>query len=365
MVSIARKNLFHERTRLAVSVGGVAAAVMLILFLAGVFEGFLVLWRSYIVNTGADVWVTSDGWKDFHSISMLPENLSDAIMRVKGVKSVESLLLLQSSSFKAGDEEIAAVLVGFNPETGIGGPWKMYDGTSKISEGEVIVDRYLARKYALKVGDKLKVSTEEFKIAGISEETNLVMYQIVFMRREDASRVLNLKEIVTFFLVEADNPAEVAERISTEVSGVTAYTSEEYLERGFAFMESFNPFFYIMVATGFIVGIAIVGITIYTLTTERLGEFWVLKAIGANNLQLYFIVLEQSLIVALLGFVLGATLVTASSSILPEFMPELMVFINPSILATTFVTSLLMGLASSYLSVRKVAKVDPAIVFKA
>jgi len=365
MVSIARKNLFHEKTRLAVSVGGVAAAVMLILFLAGVFEGFLVLWRSYILNTGADIWVTSDGWRDFHSISMLPENLNATIMRVEGVKSIESIIFLQSSAFKADEKEIAAVFVGFNPDTGIGGPWKMYDGTSKIGKGEVIVDRYLAYKYGLRVGDELEVSSEKFKIAGISEDTNLVMYQMVFMGREDASRILNLKGMVTYFLVEADNPSEVADKISKEVPGVTAYTSEEYLQRGFAFMESFNPFFYMMVATGFIVGIAIVGITIYTLTTERLREFGLLKAIGANNSQLYAIVLQQSLIIAILGFTLGATLVTISSYVISEFMPELIVFISPSILFTTFTTSLLMGLASSYLPVRRVAKIDPAIVFKA
>ncbi|MFQ6068526.1 MAG: ABC transporter permease [Candidatus Bathyarchaeia archaeon] len=365
MVSIARKNLFHEKTRLSISIGGVAAAVMLILFLAGVFEGFLVLYSSYIINSGADVWVASDGWRDFHSVSMLPRSLNDTILQVDGVKSVENIILLQSSAFKAGEKEIAAVLVGFNPDTGIGGPWKMHKGISRINSGEVIVDRYLAHKNDLKIGDEIEVSTEKFIIAGISEDTNFVMYQIIFMRIEDASQILNLREIVTFFLVKANNPSEVADRISTQVPGVTAYTSEEYVERAFAFMESFNPFFYIMIAAGFIVGISIIGITIYTLTMERQKEFGVLKAIGASNRQLYTIVLKQSLLIATLGFVVGTTLVAISSFIIPEFMPELVVFISPSMLFITFITSTLMGIASSYLPVRRIAKIDPAIVFKA
>lgn len=365
MVSIARKNLFHEKTRLSISIGGVAAAVMLILFLAGVFEGFVVLYRSYIINSGADIWVTSEGWKDFHSISMLPKNLNATISQVDGVKSVESVIFLQSSLFKAGEREIGAVLIGFNPDTGIGGPWKMYDGTSKISSSEVIVDRYLADKNRLKIGDEIELSSEKFTIVGISEDTNLIMYQMIFIGREDASRILNLKGIVNFFLIKADNSLEVAGRISEQVSGVMGYTLEEYVEKGFAFMESFNPFFYLMVAIGFIVGIAIVGITIYTLTMERLREFGILKAIGADNRQLYSIVLKQGLIIAILGFIVGATLVIIFSFIIPEFMPELMIFITPSMLFTTFITSLLMGLASSYLPVRRIAGLDPAIVFKA
>jgi putative ABC transport system permease protein len=364
MVSISRKNLFHEKTRLTISIAGVAVAILLILFLFGIFQGFLVLYKSYILNSGADIWVASDGWRDFHSISMLPKDMMNKLSEVDGVKSVDHIILIQSAAFKAGDTEIAAVLVGFNPETGLGGPWKIYRGKLDIDHGEVIVDKYLAHKYNLDIGDEIEISSEKLIIAGISEETNMIIYQMIFLREDDASRILNLDGIVTFFLVSADNPSEVAKKISSDVPGVTAYTLDEYIDRAFAFMESFNPFLYVTAVAGSIVGVVIIGITIYTLTTERLREFGVLKAIGADNRQLYSIVLKQGLIVSMVGFFIGALLLAASSIIISIFIPELMVNVTIEILFYTFIASIIMGLASSYLPIKRIASIDPAIVFK-
>jgi|Deesub1362B_J571_1020462.scaffolds.fasta_scaffold00003_556 putative ABC transport system permease protein len=364
MVSIARRNLFQEKTRFIISITGVAVAIMLILFLSGIFQGFLVLYKSYVLNSGADIWVASDGWRDFHSISMLPRDIISDIKKIDGVRKVDYIILIQSAAFKSGDDEIAAVLVGFNPETGLGGPWKIYKGTADIGQGEVIIDRYLAYKYGLDIGDEIEISSEKLIIAGISEETNLVIYQMIFLREDDASRILNLDGIVTFILVNADNPSEVTKKINEEIPGVAAYTSEEYVEKGFAFMESFNPFLYITAVAGSIVGIAIIGITIYTLTTERLREFGVLKAIGAENNQLYKIVLNQALIVAMTGFFIGVILLEISSAAISMFMPELMIYVTFETLFYTLIASVLMGLASSYLPIKRIAGVDPAIVFK-
>ena len=73
MVSIARRNLLQERTRLLISVGGVAFSVMLILILAGLYGGWKVRVTAYIDRVQADLWVAQDGASDmFHSGSFLP-----------------------------------------------------------------------------------------------------------------------------------------------------------------------------------------------------------------------------------------------------------------------------------------------------
>lgn len=72
-ISIARKNLFHEKTRFMISVGGIAFAVMLTLILLGLYRGWNEKTSEYVSMSKADIWVVQNGVKDMsHSISLLP-----------------------------------------------------------------------------------------------------------------------------------------------------------------------------------------------------------------------------------------------------------------------------------------------------
>lgn len=119
MVSVARKNLFHERGRIAISVAGVAFAVMLILFLAGVYAGFQESVTAYIEESGADLFIAQEGTTDmFHSFSIVPLNLSERIAAAPGVASVRPLITRQVEIHLDGGHAKASV-VGFRD---MGGP---------------------------------------------------------------------------------------------------------------------------------------------------------------------------------------------------------------------------------------------------
>ena len=59
MVSLARRNLFHDRLRFVITVAGVAFAVTLVLVQVGLFLGLLDKATVTIRNANADLWVTS------------------------------------------------------------------------------------------------------------------------------------------------------------------------------------------------------------------------------------------------------------------------------------------------------------------
>ena len=59
MVSLARKNLLHDRLRFAITVAGVAFAVTLVLVQVGLFMGLLAKATVTIEHATADIWVTS------------------------------------------------------------------------------------------------------------------------------------------------------------------------------------------------------------------------------------------------------------------------------------------------------------------
>ena len=69
---IAWHNLTRERRRLAISVGGVAFAVLLIVLLRGLYSGFLAQATEYIRSVDAELWVAQSGTSGdlSHSVSL-------------------------------------------------------------------------------------------------------------------------------------------------------------------------------------------------------------------------------------------------------------------------------------------------------
>jgi putative ABC transport system permease protein len=106
----------------------------------------------------------------------------------------------------------------------------------------------------------------------------------------------------------------------------------------------------------------IVAQTLYTSTMEHLREFGTVKAIGGSNFDIYRILGKQALIAAVLGFCFGylpARLIepaVAKSGLKLILLPELTL--------SVFVGTLVLCLCSALLSFKKVASIDPGLVFR-
>src|SRR2546428_539 len=85
MVSLARKNLLHDRLRFAITVAGVAFAVTLVLVQVGLFMGLLAKATVTIEHASADIWVTSKNTPNVDFAHTFPET---AVLRVRGVPGV-------------------------------------------------------------------------------------------------------------------------------------------------------------------------------------------------------------------------------------------------------------------------------------
>jgi len=91
-------------------------------------------------------------------------------------------------------------------------------------------------------------------------------------------------------------------------------------------------------------------------------EFGTVKAIGGSNWDIYRILGEQALIAAVVGFVLGGA---ASWGVRPLMAKiHLAVTLTPSFGAAVFAGTVLMCLGAALFAFRRVARIDPALVFR-
>lgn len=220
MIRLAFRNLFQNKIRMMISVGGVALALLLILSLDAIFTGVEQRITVYIDKSGADIIVAQEDVRNMHMASAsLPDSARRKVKAVPGVAAVTPILYL-SNSIVMGDERNLAYIIGLPESAGFGGPWKISSGRSLPGEGEAIIDHSVAENSGVTVGDDIEILGEEFVVASLSEETSSLVNSVAFISTKDFEELRGSYETFSFLLakVEAgESPQVVAARIQAGV----------------------------------------------------------------------------------------------------------------------------------------------------
>jgi putative ABC transport system permease protein len=366
--SIAAKNLFREKTRLAISVGGVAIAVLLILVVRGLYSGFLDQATAYIRGVDADVWVVEAGTPGdfFHSVSLQPPERAEQIESVDGVDGVDPLLA-RPVILRHARDDVDLFLVGVD-KSGVGGPVSVQEGERIPARGELVVDRVFARNEGIDIGDTLTAQGTRLRVSGIARGGNAFVAQYGWASYADVADLFAAGEVVNYFLVAGEEGADadaLADRIRREVPGTKPLTEDAFADANTEELsEGFLPIIWVLVLIAFAIGTAVIALTIYTATLEKRTEYGVLKAIGFSNRRLFGIVWRQSLVAGALGLLLGVVATFGLAALLERALPSFVVTLTIRDLVVVAVIALAMGAVASFVPVRPVARLDPARVFR-
>jgi len=374
MLLVARKNLFAERTRLAISVGGVALSVFLIGILLSLYRGWSQQVGGFVEDVPADLWVTSDGTTDFVAAgSVLPDSLSVPLGHLPEVDVVSPLIVRPLESYRSGDkptDTFDVQLVGYDSEIGLGGPLAIVEGKSPPGPGEVVVDIEMKNRHGVQIGDRLVRGSKSLIVAGYSSGGDFIYTQVAFATLDTTIDFLQLEPTTqrTFFVVTLDDPSQrdvLASRLALAAPGVQLVTGEDFArETRDRILSNILPILVVVLIVAFVVGLAIAGLTIYTATVEKSREYGILKAEGFTNPYLYRVVFEQSMVTGILGFLVGAGVTVLLAPFAQDAVPQFVVWVRWQDIAGIAGATLLMALVAAYIPVRRLSHIDPVTVFK-
>ena len=373
MVSLARKNLLHDRIRFAITLAGVAFAVTLVLVQVGLFLGLLGKATVTIENSSADIWIVAKNTPNVDFGNPFPETV---FLRARGVAGVEradnAIVQFVNIQLPSGATENALVY-GLSDPAYWNLPWKVEAGRAEdLNRGyNLMMDRSAVLRFgAFDVGDYRELGGRRCRIIGRSAEAeSFTTTPIVFMDFGNAQSLLDqLSGQTTYVLVKVAkgfDPKEVAARLRPMFPFNNVHTRDEWAaaSRGY-WIEStgLGMSMGVTVFLGILVGVVIVAQTLYTSAVEHIREFGTVKAIGGSNWDIYKILGEQALIAAVCGFALGAG---ASYAVRPAMASlHLTVLLTPQFSGIVFVGTVAMCLAAALFSFRRVALIDPALVFR-
>jgi putative ABC transport system permease protein len=375
MVDLGLKTLLHDKIRFLITVSGVAFAVTLVLVQVGLFVGLLDNSTITIRKLDADLWITSKNSPNLDFVHQFPESNLYRARAVPGVARADNLILsFMQVALPTGAEE-TAIVYAMEDFKRWGVPWQITAGSvDDLKRGSfVMFDESASKRFgAFAVGDYREVNGRRLKVIGTSREAkSFTTTPLAFMdlRRAQELQPELLGGKTSYIVVKLEPGADVG-AVQAELGRRLPYndvfTSTAWAERSRGYWVEntgigFNAF--LTVFLGCLVGVVVVAQTLYTSTMEHLKEFGTVKAIGGSNLDIYRMLGKQATVAAVLGFVLGYLPAQLLKPVIAS--AGLKLIIAPEITAVVLVGTLLLCLVSALVSFRKVASIDPALVFRA
>lgn len=384
MNAIAFKMLVGDRAKYFGMILGLTFASLLITQQAAIFLGIMTRSFSFLTDVALPgIWVVDPQVQYIEDIKPLQDT---QVLRVRGTEGVLWAVGMYKGSLRARLPSGAfqtCMVIGLDDESLIGGPARMLAGRlSDLRQSDaVIVDvvgatSKLARisptgqRIPLKVGDTLELNDHRAVVVGICRITRTFQANpVIYTTYSRATLFAPRERKLMSFVVAKAKPGEALEKVCKRierVTGLRAYTREQFKRLTFVYILKYTGIpinFLTAVALGFVVGVTIAGQTFYNFTLDNLRYFGTLKAMGASNGMLLRMILQQALLVGIIGYGLGVGAASAWGFFLSG-RTQIAFRLPWQLLAGSAVAILVICLGAAALSIRKVMRLEPAIVFR-
>ncbi len=373
-VDLATKSLLHDKLRFVITVSGVAFAVTLVFVQVGLFLGLMSNASLTIDQIEADLWVTSRNTPNVDFAHTFPETYIKRVRSTPGVAHADNLIVwFMNVNLPTGAVEGTEVYA-LEDFSRWNFPRNVVEGNvDDLRRGQFMVldDSAKKRWGAFAVDDYREVLGRRLKIIGRTvDEKSFTTTPLTFMDYRLAQALSEdvLRGNTTYILVKLAPNADV-EAVRAELQRRLpyndVYTKDEWAKRSRAYwIEStgLGLNMYITVFLGCLVGIVVVAQTLYTSTMEHIREFGTVKAIGGGNGDIYRILGKQATIAAIAGFALGALQAFALRPVMAKI--DLKLIIPTELYVAVLLGAIALCLGAALVSFRKVASIDPALVFR-
>ncbi len=317
---VAIRTLLADRGKLLAGLLGVAFSVLLVNLQGGLFLG-LIGKASLLVHQGnADIWV---GHREMHNVDFphdIPRRWLPRIRAAQGVLAAEPITIgFSEIALPTGGFEGVTVF-GVEPHSEIAPPWEIIEGHADALDHPhaVVVDQYDQEKLIHPaIGELREIGGVRARIMGKTRGMHgFLVTPYVFTTTDRAAQYTGKPSAhCSYFLVRVAPGADVEETcaaIRQRLPEAEVMPSEEYASVSINYWMTRTGLgisFGAAALLGLLVGLVMVGQTLYAMVLDRLTEFATLKAIGATEREILIVLLGQAAGIASIGIAVGLTAV--------------------------------------------------------
>jgi putative ABC transport system permease protein len=396
MISLAGRDILHSWGKFVFTGIGLGLLIGVTFTMAGVYRGMVDDGKVLLDNSGADMWVVQQNTLGpYAESSSINDDIYRMILTTPGVEQVANVTYL-TMQVRKGNTDVRAMVVGIAPGdiTTPGWPPFLVAGR-QITRGHYEAVADAATGFAL--GDTIVVRRNHYKIVGLTRRAvSSSGDPMVFIPLKDAQEAQFVKDndsIVRQRRRTAQNPefnrpgvpglleAVIASQYSNPyVNAVLVRIKPGYdpgkIAADIARWKRLTVYTRLqmegilvgkLIATSAkqigmflailaVVSAAIVAFIIYTLTMDKIREIAVLKLIGTRNRTIASMILQQAVVLGLIGFVVGKITATFAAPLFPKFVLLLSEDTMIGLVAVIVICAL-----ASVVAIRMALKIDPAV----
>ncbi len=373
MVLLAFRNLFYDKIRSIVTIIGIVFSVVLSSIQLGLFVGFQAATASIVENSNADLWISAQNLVSVENGAAFSERKLYKVLSTPNVAEATKNIV-QFGTWKRPDgAETGVEIVGFDLKSEMLRPWNMVEGDWEAlrEPNAVVVDALYKEKLGVsRVGETVEIRGHKAKIVGFTHGIRtFTTSPAVFTSFKNAQDYFGLRSDQTLYILVKAAPNTDLQKLKTDlqtnVADVDVYTRAEITAKQqnyWMFGTGAGITVLIAAGLGLLVGVVVVAQTIYSATVDHIKEYGTLKAMGATNYYLYRVIIVQALTAGVIGYALaiGLSLFISFGSL----QGTTAIIIPWQLAIGLFGLTMLMCVAASVVSINKVTRLDPAMVFK-
>lgn len=320
MWRIAIKTLIADRGKLAVALIGIMFSVVLVNVQGGLFLGLIRKASLLIDNGEADIWVGHRSMNNVDFPKPIPRRWGDRIRAIPGIAESRAYLVGHSMiTLPDGGYEMV-VVIGTERGSRLGGVWNTIssDNTLLSQPDAIIVDVFDRDKLGNpQLGEVREIGGKRAKVTAFCHGIlGFLVTPYVFTTFDRATTFLEQpKDECSYFLVrtaENSNIKHVQQAIKDRIPHADVLTKSQYAARSVEYWTTRTGIgisFGAATLLGLLVGMVMVGQTLYASVLDRLHEFGTLIAFGAQDRHVFQIIFFQAIALAAMGSLLGMCIV--------------------------------------------------------
>jgi putative ABC transport system permease protein len=389
-MNLAFYDVQYRLGRFLLTALGIGLLLATVMAMNGIYNGMVEDALSIVRAPKADLWVVQkDTNGPFAESSRVPEDLYRNILAISGVSDA-SPVAYQLLQTEYQGKMLRLQVIGYRLD-GLGGPPAIAEGRPILkSRYEMVVDR----KAGVPLDTQFQFGRLTLTVVGFTEGvvsnsgdsaafiTLQDAQELQFLKSNEAIRndrarldadilqnpelsaasadslapLLQGSHIANVILVRLEswaNADEVAQNIRrwTHYGAITTVEQEDLLAK--SVIERARQQLLLFRIILLIVATVVIALIIYTMTLEKTRDIATLKIIGAPNSKIVGLILQQSLILGLLGFVMGAIII----SLTYEYFPRRVVIV---LFDQIVVFAIVIGICvtASVVGIRKALSID-------
>lgn len=375
---IALRMLTGDKVKYYGLIFGIAFSTLLIAQQSTLFVNLMLRASAAVWGvTDANIWVMDRATKFVDGTRPLPETDLYVVRGVPGVAwAVPHMRQGASVRTPAGELEQVTV-VGLDDASLIGLPKKILRGSlaDLSAPNALLIDDVGSRKLFPgkdPIGQEIELNDQRGVVRGVVDvNPSFTSGVLLYTKYSNAlNYVPGTRNRMTFVFARSaanESPEAVARRIE-RATGLRARTQQEFALDSIRYVAANTGIpinFGLTVILGFIVGVAIVGLTFSLFIRDNIKQFGALKAIGVTNNKIRGMVSLQAAWIGFIGYSIGIALAVMFIFIGGNNSDTFKAFYTPwQVLVGVGAAVLLMVFGTGYIALRKVLKTEPAEVFR-